>query len=386
MTRQKAPWVTRQDLRLGIVTGLSAGLGLLTPIPYGYYLPLTTAAVLTSSYGSSIRLGGQRLLGSVMGVLVLFMFSKGLTLPLPIAIGLALGFTRLLGGLLGLKVGYKVAGNIIVMGWIVHGDNETSWGALRLIWTALGIVISLWATRWIWANPTIANLHHCQASLLKAIADGLKQEALMLNGASNDPAHVRTTGNHHRTRLQQLTVIRQKRQEAQMELGMNPERHPLGQLWSQLDWLCSQGVTVSSGLANLPMVRATHEPLKRLYQQQAHVIQSMVELLNQLEQELARLGSGNHHDFRADRLCPAIQNLQREGTRLDPLLTGLSEQSRNDLSPSALRQVIVRNALIEQLIVIGDGLATLTSSAPVTESTLGLASAAKSEARQPQHD
>ncbi|EAU74086.1 FUSC family protein [Synechococcus sp. RS9916] len=381
MTRPKAPLFMRQDLRLAIVTGLSAGLGLLSPIPYGYYLPLTTAAVLTSSYGSSIRLGGQRLLGSVMGVLVLFLFSKGLTLPLPIAIGLALGFTRLLGGLLGLKVGYKVAGNIIVMGWIVHGDSETSWGTLRLMWTALGIVISLWASRWIWPSPTIANLHQLQAGLLKAIADGLKQEAWMLTAASNDPAHVRTTGNHHRTRLQQLTVIRQKRQEAQMELGLNPERHPLGQLWSQLDWLCSQGVTVSIGLANLPMVKATHEPIKRLYQQQAHVIQSMVELLDKLEQELANLGSGNHHDFRADGLRPAIQNLQREGTRLDPLLTGLSTPSGQDLAPSALRQVILRNALIEQLIVIGDGLATLTSSSPGTERTRGLASRAKSGPR-----
>lgn len=386
MTRPKAPWFMRQDLRLAIVTGLSAGLGLLSPIPYGYYLPLTTAAVLTSSYGSSIRLGGQRLLGSVMGVLVLFLFSKGLTLPLPIAIGLALGFTRLLGGLLGLKVGYKVAGNIIVMGWIVHGDSETSWGALRLVWTALGIVISLWASRWIWPSPTIANLHQLQADLLKAIADGLKQEAWMLTAASNDPAHVRTTSNHHRTRLQQLTVIRQKRQEAQMELGLNPERHPLGQLWSQLDWLCSQGVTVSIGLANLPMVKATHTPIKRLYQQQAHVIQSMVELLDKLEQELAHLGSGNHHDFRADRLRPAIQNLQREGTRLDPLLTGLSTPSGHDLAPSALRQVILRNALIEQLIVIADGLASLTSSSPGTERTRGLASRAKSGPRQQQDD
>ena len=34
------PWFTRQDLRLAFVTGLSAGIGLLSPIPYGYYLPL----------------------------------------------------------------------------------------------------------------------------------------------------------------------------------------------------------------------------------------------------------------------------------------------------------------------------------------------------------
>ena len=386
MTRQPPPWVTHQDLRLAIVTGLSAGFGLLSPIPYGYYLPMTTAAVLTSSYGSSIRLGGQRLLGSVMGVLVLFLFSKGLTLPLPLAIGLALGFTRLLGGLLGMKVGYKVAGNIIVMGWIVHGDSETSWGALRLMWTALGIVISLWATRRIWPSQTIADLHQLQAGLFNAIADALQQEARMLSRKLDDPTQTPVPNNRHRTRLQQLTVIRQKRQEAQLELGLNPERHPLGQLWSQLDWVSSQGVTVAIGLSNLPMVMATHAPIQHLYQQQAHVLQGMVDLLHELAQELRRLGSGNGHDFRADRLRPVLQNLQTEGSRLDQLLNGLSTASEHALPTSALRQVILRNALIEQLIVIGDGLATLTSSTPGTERTPGLATGAESGPRQRRHD
>ncbi len=44
---QQQPWFTRHDLRLAVVTGLSAGIGLLSPIPYGYYLPLTTTAVLS---------------------------------------------------------------------------------------------------------------------------------------------------------------------------------------------------------------------------------------------------------------------------------------------------------------------------------------------------
>ena len=378
MSSQPKAWITRQDLRLAIVTGLSAGLGLLSPVPYGYYLPMTTAAVLTSSYGSSIRLGGQRLLGSVMGVLILYLFSKGLILPLPIAIGLALGFTRLLGGLLGMKVGYKVAGNIIVMGWVVHSDSETSWGALRLIWTSLGIVISLWATRWIWPSPTIADLHQRQAALLQTIANALKQEALRLIEPPNNPAHIPTPSTRHRIRLQQLTAIRQKRQEAQMELGINPERHPLGQLWSQLDWLSSQGVTVATGLSNLPIVRASQEPIQHLYQQQANVLESMVELLTKLEQELTRLGSGNRREFRAEGLIPAIHNLQMEGVRLDQQSSTLSTTEDNALPSSQLRQVILRNALIEQLIVIGNGLAMLTRSSPGTEPTRGMTSGAES--------
>ena len=41
--------INKQELRLALVTGLSAGLGLLNSIPFGIYLPLTTAAVLSSS-------------------------------------------------------------------------------------------------------------------------------------------------------------------------------------------------------------------------------------------------------------------------------------------------------------------------------------------------
>ena len=89
------PWFTRQDLRLAFVTGLSAGIGLLSPIPYGYYLPFTTSAVLSSTYGNSMKLGIQRLLGSLMGVIILIIFTRGLELPLPLGIGLALATTRL---------------------------------------------------------------------------------------------------------------------------------------------------------------------------------------------------------------------------------------------------------------------------------------------------
>ena len=106
------PWFVRSDLRLALVTGLGAAFGLLSSIPFGYYIALTTSAVLSGSYGNSLRLSIQRLLGSLMGVVIVVIFSRGLELPLPLGIGLAMASVRLLGGALGLQVGYKVAGNI----------------------------------------------------------------------------------------------------------------------------------------------------------------------------------------------------------------------------------------------------------------------------------
>ena len=134
------------------MTGLGEAFGLLSSIPFGFYIALTTAPVLSGSYGNSLRLSIQRLLGSLMGVVIVVIFSRGLELPLPLGIGLAMASVRLLGGALGLQVGYKVAGNIVIMGWLVHSAEETTWGFTRLFWTAIGILISLWATRYVWPS------------------------------------------------------------------------------------------------------------------------------------------------------------------------------------------------------------------------------------------
>ena len=53
-SKQSPTWLLRSDLRLALITGLGAGFGLLSSIPYGYYIPLTTSAVLSSSYGLSL--------------------------------------------------------------------------------------------------------------------------------------------------------------------------------------------------------------------------------------------------------------------------------------------------------------------------------------------
>ena len=59
--------IRRSELRLALTAGLMNGLGSLAPLAYGFYAPLAVLVVCTGTYGGSIGLGRQRLLGSLVG-------------------------------------------------------------------------------------------------------------------------------------------------------------------------------------------------------------------------------------------------------------------------------------------------------------------------------
>ncbi len=282
------PWFTRQELRLLLVTGLGAGFGLLSSIPYGFYLPLTTAAVLSSSYGNSMKLGIERLMGSLMGVIILIIVNKSLNLPLPLGLGLALASTRLLGGILGLQVGYKVAGTIIVMGWLAHEDVEIIWGPIRLYWTSLGIVISLLACKWMWPSRTVPQLHQQYASLLDAIGAELHHEGNILR--HNNPSSINHSNKQAKriALVRQLNAARQQQVLAQTELGVNPEQHPLHLIWSKIDLLASQIITSLDALRSLPTPSNKSEIIKQLHHEEARLIDTMSTQILRISSELKK--------------------------------------------------------------------------------------------------
>ena len=346
---QPQPWLTRQDLRLAVVTGLSAGLGLLSPIPYGYYLPLTTTAVLSSTYGNSMRLGIQRLLGSLMGVIILIIFTRGLELPLPLGLGLALATTRLFGGILGLQVGYKVAGNIIVMGWLVHEQIETVWGPIRLFWTGLGIVISLWASQSIWPSRTIPKLHQQFASLLLSIGEELTIEGNRLKQefpVATSPKQQQAL----RISLQkQLNAARQQQGFAQMELGVNPEHHPLHDLWSSIDLLASQLITSLWAIRGLTAPIQEPEQIKQLHHKEAELIDIMSTQIMSISNELRNPKTIEHQKFNPQEML-AIKNLScsfREW--LEQTTEGTLAADNKQISKQQLRQIILRATLIDYI-------------------------------------
>ena len=343
------PWFTRQELRLVLITGLSAGFGLLSSIPYGFYLPLTTAAVLSSTYGNSMKLGIQRLMGSLMGVIILIIFTKCLDLPLPLGLGLALASTRLLGGILGLQVGYKVAGTIIVMGWLVHEQVETVWGPIRLFWTVLGIVISLWATQSIWPSRTIPKLHQQFASLLIAIGQELTTESSRLKQDIPIATSPKQQQAIRLTLQRQLNAARQQQISAQMELGVNPELHPLHDLWSSIDLLISQLLTSLWAIRSLKAPLQSPEQIKRLHHKEAELIDILIIQILRISGELRSPKTINDQKLNPQ----AMQEIKKLTQNFSQWLEQTTEETlateNQQINEQRLRQIILRVTLIDYI-------------------------------------
>ena len=367
--RGRNPWILRSDLRLALVTGLGAGFGLMSSVPFGYYVPLCTAAVLSGSYGNSMKLSIQRILGSVMGVLIVLLFSRGLQLPLALGLGLALASVRLLGGALGLQVGYKVAGNIVIMGWLVHNAEETTWGMSRLFWTAFGIVLSLWATRHIWPSGTIPSLHRQFARLIDELIEEFLLEQQRLEDVTPSRLPIARRRDRRTELLQKINALRQQRDHAQVELGLNPENHQLHQLWTALDLLISQLMSVLDGLRGLPAPVQSPPLIKSLHLQEAEVLNHQIALLTVLAGNLRRTDL-------VEKQCLDLQSLREPNRDLraaaQQLTTTLEAHAgpagrETDIAPERMRQIVLRSSLIEHgASVLHDCLPGMARSKPVT--------------------
>ena len=367
--RGRNPWILRSDLRLALVTGLGAGFGLLNSVPFGYYVPLCTAAVLSGSYGNSMKLSIQRILGSVMGVLIVLLFSRGLQLPLALGLGLALASVRLLGGALGLQVGYKVAGNIVIMGWLVHNAEETTWGMSRLFWTAFGIVLSLWATRHIWPSGTIPSLHRQFARFIDELIEEFLLEQQRLEDVTPSRLPIARRRDRRTELLQKINALRQQRDHAQVELGLNPENHQLHQLWTALDLLISQLMSVLDGLRGLPAPVQSPPLIKSLHLQEAEVLNHQIALLTVLAGNLRRTDL-------VEKQCLDLQSLREPNRDLraaaQQLTTTLEAHAgpagrETDIAPERMRQIVLRSSLIEHgASVLHDCLPGMARSKPVT--------------------
>lgn len=242
MLKPPRPLLQRSDVRLAVTAGLANALGSLNSVPFGYYAPLAVLAVLavcTGSYGGTLALGRQRILGSLLGTVVLLVGSLCLPdVPMPLALAIALGAQRLLGGALGLAVGYKVGGMIIVMGWLVHADQLSSWIPLRLLWTVVGILLAMLGLGLLWPQRILERSWSDWAELLDSLADAV----------ANPMADKAVPGGHARQLRSRLSALRCLLPVLRVELGERAGSDPGYRLLLLLDGCCSRLIGLLEGL------------------------------------------------------------------------------------------------------------------------------------------
>ena len=250
------PLINRADLRLVFTTGLLNGFSSFSGLAFGYYAPLAVLAVCSGTYGSSLELGRQRILGSLLGGILLVVGVRGLQgLPMPVGLAIALGSLRLICGALGLKVGYKVGGMIMVMGWIVHDNELGSWLPLRLTWTVVGILVALLSLRLFWPSRSQRAVLASLAELFAGLAEDLEFEAAALPPAAA-PADPAEAAARLRARQATLQKLRGQRPALDIELGTKPFRHPIHRLVETLEGAGSRLLSASHDLADQPLLEA----------------------------------------------------------------------------------------------------------------------------------
>jgi len=249
----------RADLRLALTTGLVNGFTSLAGLPFGFYAALAVLAVNSGSYGGSLELGRQRILGSLLGGALLVVYLPGLqALPMPVGLAIALGSLRLIGGVLGLRVGYKVGGMILVMGWLVHDGQLETWLPLRLFWTVVGILLALLSLRLFWPARALAGCQSRLAELFDLLAIELERRGAAAGAAPPREGEAEQA----QQRLQEiLQAVRQQLPALAQELGSFPHRHPAWRLVEALEAGASQLLGANRALAAHPPQPPGAEPL-----------------------------------------------------------------------------------------------------------------------------
>ena len=347
MSKGPPALLRRSDMRLAVAAGLANAFATFTGLPFGYYAPLAVLAVTSGSYGSAVGLGRQRVLGTVLGALVLVAFYEGLHgIPFPLGIALALGLQRLLGGLLNLQVGYKVGGMIIVMGWLVHDSQLGAWVPLRLFWTVFGVLVALACLRLLWPTSSLRDSWNGWAAVLRQLAEQLRIAAAF----SQDPLKAAPVAPGPRSTLPimaSMMAVRSLKPALLDELGGPRSTHPALPLLALIDESCSRLVGVVEALQHRHPHQPTGEELAPICGGEAALLEAMAE---QLERWVVQL---NNDQQRAWEAIPPAPNpaLQLPQPWLDAEAL-LADPGVNQVSLDRLRRVAVRLRLLRQAIEV----------------------------------
>ena len=239
----------RDTLRLALTVAVVNGFASLTGLAFAIYASMAVLSVTVGNYGNTLELGRQRLVGTAVGAIVVFFGYRAWgSLPVVVALPLALLLARLIAGSLRLTVGYTVCCFVVISGWLTHEQQLDSWIPLRLFWTAFGILMALLSLRLFW--PSTARLQQRQG-LLQLLVDlgHTLQESL---DQASEGERRRTLALRLRGLRQSLLNLRNARVDALRELGAQAAQHPVAQIWELLDHACESLMLDLDELNRLP--------------------------------------------------------------------------------------------------------------------------------------
>ena len=322
----------RAELRLALVAGLTNGFAWISGVPFGYYATMAVASVMADTYGGSLALGRQRVLGTIVGGLIVICFYDGLAgLPFPLGIALALGLQRLLGGLFGWKAGYKVGGMVIVMGWLVHNDQLAQWLPLRLAWTVFGVIVALLSLRLLWPSTAVARGWQGWGALMLSLAPLLDGAAAAVSRPGSAPMAPQLTAARR-----DLMALRAALPALRDELGGASRQHPALGLLACFDTCCSRLLGLVEGVqSRLP--RDFGDEMQTLYQAEADLLASLARRMELWGQAL-----GRHQGLRAPLFEPPPRWHACESLLDDPAI--------NRVALVRLQHLAARHQLCRQAI------------------------------------
>ncbi len=244
----------RDTLRLAATVTMVNGFASLTGLPFTTYASLAVLSVTVGSYGNTLELGRQRLIGTAVGAMVVFFGYRAWGhLPVMVALPLALLLARLIAGSLRLTVGYSVCCFVVVMGWLSHDQQLDSWIPLRLLWTAFGILMALLSLRLFWPSRARIQQREGLLQLLVDLGHALQELVHHAPGANQPRGQYRRDQGQQLRRLRSsLLDLRAQRQGALQELGTQAARHPHARMWTLLDQACEALILDLDQLRRLP--------------------------------------------------------------------------------------------------------------------------------------
>jgi len=264
MIKLPPPLVTRADLRMALTAGFSAGLLICLGLPDPFYGPMAVGSVLGGTLGASRTLGIQRMQGTLLGGLIVLIGipTMGSIVPLPVAIAVSLACTRLFGGGLGLRSGYKVAGLVVTVGWTIHKSELLIWLPARLIDTLIAVLLSWLVVACFWPSRAIQQRDIFSKKIYVAFASAFRERAGLLEQGVEIGAVSRL--DQRDQLLAQILALEANRVDAMTELESDDLGVRLGRLWDLQEQLLSELIAVYRTLLRLPVMPMESATLQAL--------------------------------------------------------------------------------------------------------------------------